>query len=89
MVFSRECSNCQARWPQGWVRCPSCLSQTKIANRSPNRSKFQALEADFERRYQERERERIAEGHLAPEGLGKREAREIIELERSLDDEAA
>lgn len=89
MANSRKCPGCGWRWPEGWVKCPACLRMTAFVRREPDRSQYQAREADFERRYQERERKRIAEGHLAPEGIGKREAREIIELERSLRDEAA
>lgn len=88
MAASRHCPGCGVRWPEGWVRCPVCLRMTAIVQRDPNRSKWDACEADFERKYAERERRRIAEGHIAPEGLGKREAREIIELERSLDEAA-
>jgi len=87
--YSRECANCEARWPQGYARCPACESMTTMVRQEPNRSQFQAREADFERRYVEREAKRIAQGHIAPEGLGRREAREIIRLERSLRDEAA
>ena len=88
MAYSRLCAQCDARWPQGWAHCPVCRAATKLVSRDANRSKFQALEADFERRYAERERQRIADGLLAPEGIGKREAEEIIRLERSLGEAA-
>lgn len=84
MGFSRECKTCHARWPQGWAHCPACHTPTGLVHRDPDRSKFQALEADFERKYARREEKRISDGHLAPEALGKREARQIIELERGL-----
>lgn len=61
---------------------------TAFVRRDPDRSKYQACEADFERRYAEREERRIGTGHIAPEAIGKREAREIIELERSLGEAA-
>lgn len=64
------------------------MTATAFVRREPNRSKFQALEAAFERKYAEREEQRIAQGHIAPEALGKREAEEIIRLERSLDEAA-
>ncbi len=38
----------------------------------------------FEKYYDQREEKRIARGHIAPEALGKREARAIIELEKGL-----
>lgn len=87
--MSRKCSGCGWRWPEGWARCPACQRLTTFERREPDRSPYQAREADFERRYAEREEQRIAAGRLAPEGIGKREAQEIIQLERGLRDEAA
>lgn len=84
MAASRHCPGCGVRWPEGWARCPACLRMTAFVRREPDRSKYQACEADFERRYAEREAKRVAQGYLAPEGIGKREAEEIIRLERSL-----
>ena len=83
MSSSRYCRTCDVRWPLGWADCPACDTKTELlVGQAPNRLKFHALEAQFERQYQRREERRIAEGHLAPEALGKREARQIIELER-------
>lgn len=84
MAGSRHCPGCGVRWPEGWTRCPACQQMTAFVRREPNRSKYQACEADFERRYAEREERRIGTGHIAPEAIGKREAREIIELEHDL-----
>lgn len=89
MASSRHCRGCGCRWPEGYAHCPACLRATAIVRREPNRSPYQAAEAEFNRLYQEREVRRITEGRIAPEGLGKREAREIIRLERCLGDEAA
>lgn len=68
----------------GWAQCPACAGKTSLCRRAPNRSRYQAAEAEFERRYIERETKRIVEGRIAPEGLGRREARQIIEWERRL-----
>lgn len=86
-VSSRLCKVCQCRWPLGFVRCPRCDATTEIVvNQAPTRTKFHAYECIFERKYQRREEQRIADGFVAPEALGKREARQIIELERHLDE---
>lgn len=84
-MVSRECGSCGARWPEGFTHCPACARPTRIVvGMRPTRTKRQALSAEFERRYAEREQQRIADGLVAPEGLGRREARELIELERRL-----
>jgi len=85
MACSRQCPSCEARWPEGWAHCPACRRATLIVHREPNRSRYQAAEADFERRYAEREERRIAEGIVAPEALGRRQARELLALERAID----
>lgn len=89
MPIARECKQCAVLWPEGWTRCPACKTMTQLTHRQPERTQSEAREADFERRYIEREERRISEGHLAPEGIGRREAQTIIELERRLTDEAA
>lgn len=86
MPSSRLCRVCSCRWPLGFARCPACDTTTEIlVNTGPNRSKFHAYECIFERHYSRREERRIADGHIAPEALGKREAQEIIRLERQLE----
>lgn len=72
----------------GLVQCPVCLTPTTISvGLSPTRTPFHVREAEFERAYQRREEQRISEGHLAPEALGKHEAKQIIDLERCLADD--
>lgn len=83
---SRHCAKCNVRWPLGFARCPACEGPTSISiGTEPTKTKFHAHEATFHRFYGRREERRIAEGHLAPEALGKREAQQIIALERLLD----
>jgi hypothetical protein len=86
MSGARHCPSCDVYWPLGNVKCPACYVPTALtATRQPNRTRYHAYEADFERRYALREEQRVAEGHLAPEAIGKREAKAIIELERSME----
>jgi hypothetical protein len=83
----------------GDVRCPACTALTRIAHAPPIHTAEEAKAAaerrryrahrketteEFERLYAEREERRVAEGHIAPEYLGKQEAREWIELTRRL-----
>ncbi len=84
MAFSRECASCGIRWPTGWAACPACQRPTVVANRSPNRSQHEARLSEFERLYTEREAERIAAGDVAPETVGRREAKELLAIERQL-----
>lgn len=88
MAVSRLCPGCRDRWPEPFKRCPVCERTTMLVGQEPNRSTFDAREAEFERWYAEREQRRMAEGELAPEGLGRRQAQAMIaemdELERRL-----
>lgn len=77
-VKSRECEACRARWPTGFTACPVCERPTRTSGLTPNRSRRRANEILFSRYCEEREVKRIAEGRIAPEGLGRREARELI-----------
>lgn len=75
------------RWPEGFAACPICERLTRIVvGLEPTRTRREALELQFRRYCEEREVRRIAEGEIAPEGLGRREARKLIaelrELER-------
>ncbi len=85
-VRSRECPACRARWPTGTGECPVCGRPTRLSGLEPTRDRRYANEIRFRRYCEERERRRIAEGQIAPEGLGRREAqaliREVAELER-------
>lgn len=75
---SRECETCRGRWPLGTTVCPVCERKTQISGLRPTRSPRQANEILFARYCEDREVKRIAEGRIAPEGLGRREARELI-----------
>ncbi len=77
------------KWPLGFAHCPTCGTATKVLiGVKPDRTREQAVyaakEREFDAHYADREQQRIAEGHIAPEALGKREARELIKLERQL-----
>lgn len=76
---SRLCECCEIRWPAAVARCPLCDGETEISALRATRSERQALEIRFRRYYDEREMKRVAAGHIAPEGIGRREARELIE----------
>ena len=76
---SRLCASCEVRWPATVARCPLCDGETEISALRATRSERQALEIRFRRYYDEREMRRVAAGHIAPEGIGRREARKLIE----------
>jgi hypothetical protein len=95
-MMSRWCPECVTSWPVGDVRCPACTALTRIAHAPPIHTAEEAKAAaerrryrahrketteEFERLYAEREEQRIAAGYLAPEAIGKREARAILDLE--------
>jgi len=81
---SRRCSPCRKRWPLGWSACPQCGKNTEAIHLNPTHTDEDARAA-IEERFEEflvaREERRIGEG---PEGIGIREARELIDLERRL-----
>lgn len=85
------CGPCKVRWPLGFVDCPTCGAKTKVLiGMRPDKTEQEALAAnkqrEFDRIYADREQKRIARGELAPEELGKRQAQEVIQLERLLTD---
>lgn len=86
---SRLCEGCKIRWPAAVGRCPLCDGETQISGLRASCSERQALEVRFRRYYDEREMKRVAAGHIAPEGIGRREARKLIEevaeMERRLE----
>jgi hypothetical protein len=61
-------------------------STTICVGLAPTKTPFHAAEAAFEREYAIREERRIAEGHLAPEALGKREARALLDAKAVTDE---
>lgn len=86
---SRICGKCGVKWPLGFAQCPTCLKPTKVLiGIKPDRTREEAVYAnksrDFAAFYAEHEQRRIAAGNLAPEELGKQEARRLIDLERQL-----
>ncbi len=98
-MSSRWCPHCETSWPTGDVRCMQCRNLTRLSHDKPIHTqeegeaalarwqKRQVLAKSrdyFEKYYAKREEKRIAAGFLAPEGIGRREARQIIELEKGL-----
>lgn len=86
---ARICDKCGIKWPLGFARCPTCETPTKVLiGIKPDRTREQAIyaakERQFKAHYAEHEQKRIAAGELAPEEVGRREAKEMIQLGRQL-----
>ena len=86
---SRIFGRCNVKWPLGFAHCPTCEKPTKVLiGIKPDRTREEAVYASKEREfkavYAEHERKRLARGELAPEAVGKAEARKMIDLDRSL-----
>lgn len=86
-MSARRCSTCNYYWPHTseYARCPTCGERTdSLADTRPmsrDEAKRIAARAEFDRRYEHREAERLRRGEPTPEELGAAEAREIIRLE--------
>lgn len=91
MWFARECPDCRSLWPSesDFFKCPQCGVDTRTVQKRPmtSRDATRRLRGiEFERWYQERERNRVG---LSPENRGREQAardlEEIRRLERLLD----
>ena len=100
-MSARWCSACEESWPPGDALCPQCREPTALTRERPRRTKEEAADAlarwekrqaladarkRFESYYDDREQRRIAEGFVAPEHLGKLEARRTVEMVRASDE---
>lgn len=87
-----RCGTCQLNWPSAstFNPCPVCLGKTKRFITAEAMDLYEArtlmTTARFERYYTRREGEREAKGLPTPEDVGKREAHELLALEKALED---
>ena len=81
-MASRQCLKCMVRWPSRWANCPACGQKTvHKPTLPPDRNDSEANHAAFEGFYKEHDRSRTGP---SPEEIGRREAQQVIELERNL-----
>lgn len=87
---SRLCRACKGvRWPMGYARCPRCGGNTTMSHAGATLSETDAqrvLDERFAGYYAEREAQRMADGWVAPEYLGKQEAHALFEQWKQLEE---
>ena len=88
MALSNHCDACNSAWPQSasYSICPRCRTRTRTAVLSNVMTPAEAREhlrlLKWERFYSQHEEKRERLGRPSPEEIGRREAAEIIRLER-------